>query len=177
MLHHHGVTFHRRERALPEAGYFGADAVRRSKVHNDDMIVGVVDDLIERRRHFRVAPCRESALENRKLQPLAVAFHELEYGAPSLRVANVVGDDVQVLAVAHDSPRGEIRVAGDFSAEKTPEQARLQLKQASVAQPVAEGGMGDLLRESRFKTCDETLAPIGGQVDAVTGGDKVRRMD
>ena len=61
------------------------------------MIVGMMDHAVEQGDQFGMALPVEPALEDGKLNPLAIAFHDPEDPPPAPRVADVVGHDVQML--------------------------------------------------------------------------------
>ena len=82
---------------LAQALHVRIDLVRRPQVHDQDVILGRRDQVIQPRGHLGAAPGRQPALEDRQLHPVAVAFHRLEDVAPAFRCGYVVGDDVEAL--------------------------------------------------------------------------------
>ena len=88
-----GGAFDRGEVAA-QAGDVRRHPVGRAHVHEDDVIVGVMDHAVEQGDQFGMALPVEPALEDGELNPLAIAFHDPENPPPAFRVADVVGHDV-----------------------------------------------------------------------------------
>src|SRR5258708_16479992 len=61
------------------------------------MVLGVGDDFRNRELQLDASPLAQAALEDRQLQPLAIPVLQTENAAPTARVADVVGDDIEVL--------------------------------------------------------------------------------
>ena len=61
------------------------------------MIVGMMDQAVEQRDQFSMASPVHPALEDGELKPFSIAVHDPEDAPPALRVADVVGHDVQML--------------------------------------------------------------------------------
>jgi hypothetical protein len=93
-------------------------------VHQDDVVVIMVNDAIEECNELCVLLRGESALEYRELEPFTETLHEPEYPAPAFRVGDVVGHYVKVL-IAHGSPRREVRVLKQLAEQVTGQEACL----------------------------------------------------
>ena len=77
----------------------------RTQVQNQDMIFRRLDGVFQTRPHLSPSPCRQAALKNRQLQPVAVALHGLKDTTPALRLGNVIRHDVEVF-ICHNRYRG-----------------------------------------------------------------------
>ena len=82
---------------LSEADDTRIDPVGNADVDEHDMILGVIDHPVESCNQIGVATAAQTALEDRKLYPFSESLHQLEHAAPTLRVGDVVDDDVEVL--------------------------------------------------------------------------------
>src|SRR5208283_3647670 len=56
------------------------------------MVLAIFHQLTQSRLELGAAPARQPALENGKLNPLAIAMHGFEHPSPAPLVGNVVGD-------------------------------------------------------------------------------------
>ena len=72
----------------------------RPEIEDHHVVLGMVDDLAERQFELDAPAPAEAALEHRQLHPLAIPIHQPEHTAPAARIADVVGDDVEVLVGA-----------------------------------------------------------------------------
>lgn len=79
---------------LPEADDARFHMVGWAYVHEDHVVVLVMDESIEQLHELCMTARGKSALEDGQLQPLAEAFHEAEYATPPSRIGNVVRDDI-----------------------------------------------------------------------------------
>src|SRR5579885_2352495 len=93
-LNDSSAAFHFRE-CLADALHGQLDFVRRPDIDQKHTVLAVLDQLAQPRLKLGAAPPREPALENGKLQPLAVSMHGLEHASPAFRIRNIVGDDKQ----------------------------------------------------------------------------------
>ena len=127
--------------ALPaEAEHARLDLVRGSEVDDQQGIRAALDDAIEQLHQFGVSASAQSALGRSELQPLAIAFHQLEDATRSAVVADVVGHEMEMfvhrcLTGCDVSAGGEVGIVGPFAHREAAEQARLEFQQAPVAQP------------------------------------------
>src|SRR5579885_863264 len=111
-------AFHFRE-CLADALDSQLDFIRWPDINQEHVVLAVLYQLAQPRLELGAAPPREPALDNGKLQPLAIAVHGLEHAPPALRVGNVVGDDKQAF-VRHRacSARQKMRVAGQLAQQE-----------------------------------------------------------
>jgi len=74
----------------------GADAVHRSQVEDEDVVIAMMDRFVQFGLDLHIAQAIQAALEDGVLEPFAVAFHDAEDLAPAFVVGDVVADDVEV---------------------------------------------------------------------------------
>src|SRR5699024_4355032 len=72
------------------------DAVCRAQIHEDDVVMVMVDDAVQKCNQFGVFLSRQSALKDGQLQPFSVAVHDAKYPAPTFWVGNVVSHCIQM---------------------------------------------------------------------------------
>lgn len=77
------------------------DLLGYADVHEEDVVLGVMNDPVQQLHQLGVSHSREAALEHGKLKPFSKSFHEPEDPTPTLGIRYVVGDDVEVL-VPHE---------------------------------------------------------------------------
>jgi hypothetical protein len=104
----------KRRIGLSQADDSGSDLARQSDIHENDVVIVMVNDAVKKGNEFRMTLRGQAAVKYRELQPLSKTLHESEHPAPPLRISDIVSDDVKVL-LSHRSPRREIRILGKLS--------------------------------------------------------------
>ena len=65
-----------------------------SDVYNQDVVLGMAHRFAERGLELEHPDAGQATLEHGELHPGTVALHDPEYAAPSLRLGNVIADDI-----------------------------------------------------------------------------------
>ena len=84
---------------LTQAYYARRDAVCRSEVYQEHVVLVVMDDPVQQRDELRLALHAEAALEDGVLKPRAEPAHYVEHAPPAFGIAYVIGDDVKMLVI------------------------------------------------------------------------------
>src|SRR5579885_2644894 len=132
-------AFHFRE-CLADALHGQLDFVRRSDIDQKHIVLAVLYQLAQPRLELGAAPPREAALENGKLQPLAISMHGLEHAPPPFRFGNIVSDDKQEFVNLAYSTRQKMRVTRQLAQQEAGEQPRLHKQHAAHALTGREPG-------------------------------------
>lgn len=97
---HYSIGFDHRKRKT-QALNFGLNVLSHSQIHDEHMILIVLDDLIQCALQPDQPDSRQPALKNRKLKPFTIPLHDLENLSPALVVSYVIADDIQMVSVVH----------------------------------------------------------------------------
>src|SRR5690606_34148281 len=92
-LHYHRLALDRRERSA-QAGYPRAHVLCGAEIDHHDMIIRIENQLVKRREQVGLPAAAEATLENGKLHPFAITFHQREHAPPALGVPDIVRHDV-----------------------------------------------------------------------------------
>src|SRR5262252_4966307 len=150
-----GSALHFRER-LADALHRQLDLVCRSDIDQEDMVLAISYQFAQPGFQLSTAPTGETALENRKLEPVAESLHRLEDASPAALVRDIVGYNEQALLFhGGPSPRQIVRIARQLSKKKSSEQPRLHQEHSPHADLIAEHRVGRVLREPPFERLDK----------------------
>src|SRR5690606_13911977 len=97
-LNDHRRTFYG-PKILAQAYHSGHDPISRPDVHQQHVILIMMDDSVEEEHQFGLALRTHAALEHGVLEPFSVAVHDLEDASPSLRIGDIVSDDIEPLVM------------------------------------------------------------------------------
>jgi hypothetical protein len=126
-----------------------------SHINEKNLVLLMVDHLAEFCHELQSIGCAEFTTENRELDMLSVAIKQFEDLAQSLRITDVVADDV---CVPHASPGPEGRVFRKFALQATPKNPGLHFQHPAITGLVAEYGVPDELVQAPLVGFDECLA-------------------
>src|SRR6266849_5561307 len=98
LLYHDGAPLHFLKR-LADTFHRQLDFVRWTNVNEENMILPTFHQFAQSGLQFGTSTTRETALENRKLQPLAESMHRFEDAAPAALVCDVIGDNEKTFLV------------------------------------------------------------------------------
>jgi hypothetical protein len=96
ILHNHGATLDYIIR-FPQAGDPRHDILGDADIHQEYVILVVVDDPVQQLHQFGMAHRRQAALKDGQLQPLPKPLHEPEDAPPALWIRNVISNYVQMI--------------------------------------------------------------------------------
>src|SRR5690606_4460667 len=85
------------EAGFSKTDYTGDHILRNADIHDEHMVLAMMNELVEQGHQLGMSPSRQPALEHGELKPFAIAVHYIVDGAPALRVTDVIGDDVQMI--------------------------------------------------------------------------------
>src|SRR6202040_429987 len=94
LLYDGGLPLNFRER-LTDALRRQLDLVRRTNIDQEDVIFAVLHQFTQSRLQLGTTPARKTALENGKLNPVAISVHCFENTAPAPLIGDVIGDNEQ----------------------------------------------------------------------------------
>ena len=142
------------------------DLVRRTEVENEDVVVAAVDRLLHPARELDAPARREPALEDRELQPVALAVHELEHPPPAPVVGDVVGDDVETFVDHGGVSAPDNADRSSISPNRWRASSRACISSSRrIATAIAEHRMGHLLVEATLVGGDESAPRMRLEVD------------
>ena len=85
----------------PQALNLRLDIRGNAQVHDQHMVLAMLDLPLQCSAQSHQAHLRQLALKYGKLQPFPIAFHDFEHLAPSSVAANIIADDIQVIVHAY----------------------------------------------------------------------------
>lgn len=121
-----------RLKTFPEAFHPRIDLLRKTQIHDEDMVLLVVYQPIEAGCQLCATLRRKSTLEDRQLQPSTITVHELEDLAPTPIVGDVIGHDIKPF-LRHDVslPRLIVDVGLELAVQIASEKPHLHFDQAT----------------------------------------------
>src|SRR5690606_23057394 len=148
--------------------------VLRTEVDEEHLVLPMMNHRGKLHLQTDPFPVVEHAPEHGKLQVLAAPAHDLEYPSQPIRIADVVGDQVDG---PHWSPRQERGVLGNLAEQEPSEEPRLDLQHAPVADAVVEDSVGDELVHPPLVRLDQLLPRCGFDGHAEAGADEIVGAD
>src|SRR5690606_21317944 len=90
-----GPAFHLGE-CLADALDGQFDPVGPPDIYQEHVVFAILDQRVQAGLQLGAPPRRQAALEDRQLDPFAIAVHDLEDAAPAPLIRNVIGNDEKV---------------------------------------------------------------------------------
>lgn len=141
------------QRSSDRANGISASPFSRAEVDEEYLILFMVNLFFDLTLENHFLSCAQLTPENRKLKPITKPAKSAIHAPKSRRVRDVVRDEPSSSHAG--SPHEKCGILLDFSEQVTAEQPCLNLKDASVGDPIAEHGVGHQLVHSALPRLKE----------------------